>query len=73
MSAQIIEKDGRPAQLYHTNTWESGACSACADEKLSEAAGWISGSNGYNVYPTMGWGTLAAGVVLGYLIFKGKA
>ena len=72
MSSQIIEKDGRPAQLFQQNTWESGACAACADEKITEAAGWVSGSGHFNAYPSIGWGTLAAGVVLGYLLFRGR-
>lgn len=71
MSAQIIDANGRPAQLYQRNTWESGACEACAEEKLTEAAGWVTGSNGIMISPVAGWATLAAGIFLGFLLFRG--
>tara|TARA_R110002110_G_scaffold3011_1_gene15181 strand:+ start:355 stop:579 length:225 start_codon:yes stop_codon:yes gene_type:complete len=72
MATTIIEKDGRPVQLYQNNTWESGACDACADVGISESAGWVNpGMLGSGAYPAIGWATLGFGLLLGYFLFRG--
>ena len=64
MATTIIEKDGKPVQIYK----ESGACKACA----TESGGWVSPmSLGYSDAPVMYWGALAAGLAMGYFLFRG--
>ena len=64
MATTIIEKDGKPVQIYN----ETGACKAC----VPESGGWVNPmALGYSDAPAMYWGTLAAGLFLGYLLFRG--
>lgn len=68
MSAQIIEQDGRPAQLYQRNTWESGqkgGCSAC-----QESAGWVSPYGAGMNYGGLPWAGLIAGIFIGFFLYR---